>query len=291
MPRNGGGGAPCCAPCWDGPARPWRRAGGEPRPGSRPRGPSPNPGSKRSAVVEWLAGQRPDLLLCSAYPQIFGSALLGTARLGGVNFHPSLLPRCRGANPIYWAIASGEKETGLSAHFMTRELDAGDLVAQIPIPVGEEDDYRSLYSKALRETPRLVGAVEAFFAAGRTRGVPQDSREATTFREPRPLHRRLFWASRPAAALVRQVRAGEAFFVARGRWIGVRWAAPVPTTAILTNELQVPAGTVIAIREGEVVVAAAGGGVAIRQAVYRGRTMDGAALAACLRLHLGETLP
>ena len=57
-------------------------------------------------VVQWLAEQRPDLLLCAAYPQIFGSALLGTARHGGINFHPSLLPRCRGANPIYWAIAT-----------------------------------------------------------------------------------------------------------------------------------------------------------------------------------------
>jgi len=238
----------------------------------------------------WMAEQGPDLLLCAAYPQIFGSALLATARLGGVNFHPSLLPRCRGANPIYWAIASGEKETGVSAHFMTQELDAGDLVAQIPIQIAEEDDYWSLYGKALRETPRLVEMVEAFFADGRTRGVPQDPREATTFREPRQLHRRLWWASRSAAALLRQVQAGEAFFVARDQWVGVRHAALVPTASILTNGLQVPAATVIAIRHGELVIAADGGGVAIRQAVYRGRTMDGAAMAACLRLHIGEML-
>lgn len=241
-------------------------------------------------VRRWMAELGPDLLLCAAYPQIFGSALLATARLGGVNFHPSLLPRCRGANPIYWAIESGEKETGVSAHFMTQELDAGDLVAQIPIPIAEEEDYWSLYGKALRETPRLVEMVEAFFAAGQTRGVPQDPCEATTFREPRQLHRRLWWASRSAAALLRQVRAGEAFFVARGQWVGVRHAALVPTASILTNGLQVSAGTVITIRHGELVIAADGGGVAIRQAVYRGRTMDGAALAACLRLHIGEIL-
>lgn len=240
--------------------------------------------------VRWMTDQGPDLLLCSAYPQIFGSALLSTARLGGVNFHPSLLPRCRGANPIYWAIASGEKETGVSAHFMTRELDAGDLVAQIPLPIADEDDYWSLYGKALRETPRLVEMVEAFFAAGRTRGIPQDPREATSFREPRQLHRRLMWGSRSAAELVRQVRAGEAFFVTRGHWIGVRRAAPVPTDPILTNGLQVPAGTVIAIRDGEFVVGVEGGGVAIQEAVYRGGTIDGAALAACLPLQIGEIL-
>jgi len=241
-------------------------------------------------VLGWMAKQGPDLLLCAAYPQIFGSALLATVRLGAVNFHPSLLPRCRGANPIYWAIASGEKETGVSAHFMTQEVDAGDLVEQIPIPIAEEDDYWSLYRKALREIPHLVEAVEAFFAESRTRGIPQDPREATSFREPRQLHRRLMWGSRSAAALVRQVRAGEAFFITQGRWIGVRRAALVPTDPILTNDLQVPAGTVIAIRDGELVVAVEGGGVAIREAVYRGRTMIGSTLAACLPLQIGEIL-
>ena len=225
-------------------------------------------------VLGWMAKQGPDLLLCAAYPQIFGPALLATARLGGVNFHPSLLPRCRGANPIYWAIASGEKETGISAHFMTQEVDAGDIVAQIPIPLAEEDDYWSLYRKALRETPHLVEAVEAFFAAGQTRGIPQDPREATSFREPRQLHRRLFWGSRSAGALVRQVRAGEAFLVARGQWIAVRQATLVPAASILTNELRVPAGTVIAVRPGEVVVAAEGAlWPSGRQSIAAGRWM------------------
>jgi len=241
-------------------------------------------------VIQWLAKQRPDLLICAAYPQIFGSRLLEMAHIGGINFHPSLLPRCRGANPIYWAIASGEKETGVTAHFMTERLDGGDIVAQVPIPITEEDDYWSLYGKVLHETPRLVKAVAAFFAEGRTRGVPQDEREATTFREPRKIHRCLFWALRPAAALVNQVRAGDAFFVARGRRIGVRDAAVIPTASILTNGLRVRAGTVIAIRRGEVVVAADGGSVAIRWAVYCGDTVDGAALAARLRIRVGETL-
>jgi methionyl-tRNA formyltransferase len=244
-----------------------------------------------SEFVRWVVDQGPDLLFCAAYPQIFGAALLSAARLGGVNFHPSLLPRCRGANPVYWAIASGEKETGVSAHFMTQEVDAGDLVAQIAIPIAEEDDYWSLYSKALRETPRLVERVEAFFAEGRTAGIPQDAREATTFREPRQLDRRLFWASRPPARLVRQVRAGEAFIVARGQWIGVRHAELVQTVSHLTNGLQPPGGTVIKVGDGELVVAAEGGAVAIRQVAHGGRTMDGAALAARLGLHIGEILP
>jgi len=241
-------------------------------------------------ILQWLKEQRPDLLFCAAYPQIFGSRLLETARIGGVNFHPSLLPRCRGANPIYWAIATGEQETGVTAHFMTERLDGGDIVAQVPIPIAEEDNYWSVYGMALREIPGLVKTVAAFFAEGRARAVPQDEREATTFREPRQIHRCLFWALRPAAALVNQVRAGEAFIVARDQHVWVRDAALVPTAPILTNSLRVPAGTVIAIGQGVLVVAANGGGVAIRQAVYRGRKMDGVSLARCLRLHVGENL-
>ncbi len=241
-------------------------------------------------VLQWLAELRPDLLICAAYPQIFGSRLLEMPRIGGVNFHPSLLPRCRGANPIYWAIASGEKETGVTAHFMTERLDGGDIVAQAPIPIAEEDNYWSVYGKVLRDTPRLVKAVAAFFAEGRTRGVSQDEREATTFREPRKIHRCLFWALRSAAALVNQVRAGEAFLVARGRQIGVRGAGVIPTASILTNGLRVPPGTVIAVGHAELVVAAKDGGVAIREVVYRGRPMNGASLARCLRLHVGENL-
>src|SRR4029434_4779522 len=96
------------------------------------------------------------LILCSAYPLILPESLLKRPVRGSINFHPSLLPRCRGCHPIYWTLASGETQGGVTAHYMTTEVDAGDIVAQIPLPLTEDDDYGSLYNRAMATSADLT---------------------------------------------------------------------------------------------------------------------------------------
>src|ERR1700722_2979141 len=80
--------------------------------------------------VAALAELKPDLLVVAAYGQILSREVLGVPPLGGINVHASLLPKYRGAAPIAWAIAAGEKQTGVTIIRMTVGLDAGDMLAQ-----------------------------------------------------------------------------------------------------------------------------------------------------------------
>lgn len=98
----------------------------------------------------------PDVTFSVYYRHRLPATLLRVAPLGSYNFHPSLLPRHRGSFSAPWAILEGDRETGVTCHYMTEELDAGDIVDQVTIPVLDGDTGRSLYF-------RLVDAAAALF--------------------------------------------------------------------------------------------------------------------------------
>jgi methionyl-tRNA formyltransferase len=110
--------------------------------------------------IEKLNMLSPDLFVLSAYGHILSSQLLGVARLGGMNIHPSLLPRYRGAAPIQRAIMAGEERTGITIFFMDERIDHGDMLAQRWIPIEKDDTYGSLAKKlALLGSEMVVDAL------------------------------------------------------------------------------------------------------------------------------------
>lgn len=74
-----------------------------------------------------------DMAVLASYGQILSEQVLSAPNFGFLNWHPSLLPKYRGATPMQTALANGDKTTGLSWLDMTREMDAGDLYLQIPV--------------------------------------------------------------------------------------------------------------------------------------------------------------
>jgi methionyl-tRNA formyltransferase len=83
-----------------------------------------------------LRAARPDVILSFHFDQIFTAETLAIAPLGGVNVHPSLLPRHRGPIPTLYALAEGA--TGVSIHAMVPCVDAGGVLTQraVPLPPG-----------------------------------------------------------------------------------------------------------------------------------------------------------
>ena len=71
-----------------------------------------------------------DLFVCFDYGHIFGPKFLSMFSLGGINLHPSLLPKYRGCTPVPYAILNGDKETGITLQKIALEIDEGDIVAQ-----------------------------------------------------------------------------------------------------------------------------------------------------------------
>lgn len=228
-----------------------------------------------------------DLFLCAAFPFIFGEALLMTPPMGCVNFHPSLLPRCRGCHPIFWTLASGETQGGVTAHFMTPEVDAGNIIAQTALPLTEDDDYGSLYRRAMTASHRLVALVAEAFRSGRCDGWPQDHSRATYHHEDTEEDHRVRWAGRSAAEVVALSRTGEAFAMLRGERLGILKAAQQHGAH---RDPGSPPGTIISVGDHSFVVAAAWGAVTIHAASWRGRRCAAGDLARALGLRRGEEI-
>jgi methionyl-tRNA formyltransferase len=157
-----------------------------------------------------LSRLAPDLLVVVAYGRILGPDLLRLAPHGAVNLHASLLPRHRGAAPVQWAIAAGDRETGVTVMQMDEGLDTGDVLLQRAEPILPDDDGEAL----ARRLSSLGGAalVEglALLEAGRIVPVPQDGARATLAPVLEKEHGRLDFAL-PAARLADRVRAFRAW--------------------------------------------------------------------------------
>lgn len=98
-------------------------------------------------ALEPLRTWQPDLIVVVAYGKILPNSVLTLPPLGCINVHASLLPKYRGAAPIQWAIANGEKETGVTIMHITERMDAGDILLQKSLPIAEEDTGGSLHDK------------------------------------------------------------------------------------------------------------------------------------------------
>jgi len=126
-----------------------------------------------------LEGIKPDLLLTMKFSFRLPLTLLRVPRMGAVNFHPSLLPKYRGPNPIGWQILNDEPGIGLTFHRMAEHYDTGPVILQDHMPLQEGDDIRSIVARMfpgaiLSALPKVLDLVEAGYP-----GVAQDELAAT----------------------------------------------------------------------------------------------------------------
>jgi len=132
--------------------------------------------SAARAEVEAL---KPDLLVSFAYGKIFGPKFLGLFPLGGINIHPSLLPKYRGPTPIPAAIINRETETGITIQRLAAEMDSGDLLVQEKLPLDGRETTESLGETMAKKAAELLPALLGGIAEGGLRGEPQDHAAAT----------------------------------------------------------------------------------------------------------------
>lgn len=97
-----------------------------------------------------LRSLRAEMFLIASFDQILRQRALALPSQGWVNVHPSLLPKYRGPEPVYWAIVEGEQEAGISFQRVAAGIDAGPLLAQFRAPV-RGDDTAGTLTKRLTE--------------------------------------------------------------------------------------------------------------------------------------------
>ncbi|MBQ2645537.1 methionyl-tRNA formyltransferase [bacterium] len=88
-----------------------------------------------------------DLGVVCSYNKLFPKEFLEVAKDGFINVHPSLLPKYRGANPYSHVIINGEKETGVTLHFMDETFDTGDIIVQEKAKIFETDTMGTLFNR------------------------------------------------------------------------------------------------------------------------------------------------
>jgi methionyl-tRNA formyltransferase len=132
-----------------------------------------------SAAREQTAALKPDLLVCFAYGKIFGPQFLSLFPLGGINIHPSLLPKYRGATPIPAAILNRETVTGITIQRVAAEMDSGDILVQETVPLSGRETTASLSETMAKKAAELLPAALRGIAGGTLRAQPQDHHAAT----------------------------------------------------------------------------------------------------------------
>jgi len=132
-----------------------------------------------------LCDLAPDLIIVATFEQILRENILGLPPLGVVNFHPSLLPRYRGRCPTNAALFNDERVTGVTVHYVTKQLDGGDILLQRAIAINSRDTdgqlRRTLARLAGSMVPSLIGMFASFTKPA---GRPQDHSLASPAPKP-----------------------------------------------------------------------------------------------------------
>lgn len=162
-----------------------------------------------AGIARLLADAHPDLLWVTDYRYLLPTTLWQAAPLGAINLHPSLLPAYRGRAPLNWALIHGETEVGLTAHYIAEAMDAGDVVAQVRIPVGPDDDIGTVLDALMPHYAALPRQIVSSIEAGTLSRRPQDHALATSFPRRTPDDGRISWqaSARAVHNLVRAVTA------------------------------------------------------------------------------------
>ena len=109
-----------------------------------------------------------------AYGRLLTQEILDIPKILCLNVHGSLLPKYRGAAPVNWAILNGDKETGVTMQKMALDLDAGDIVAQEKMVIGDDENAAQLRKRMALTGAKLLVNVLDESPSGQFSLSPQD---------------------------------------------------------------------------------------------------------------------
>ncbi len=114
------------------------------------------PAHLNAEAREAISPLKADLLVCFAYGHIFGPKFLELFPLGGINLHPSLLPKYRGCTPVPAAILNRDKETAVTIQTLGLKMDEGDILAQTIVELNGSETGESLLNYSAEEGAELI---------------------------------------------------------------------------------------------------------------------------------------
>ena len=128
---------------------------------------------KDEAFIQALRDWKADLQIVVAF-RMLPEVVWNMPRLGTFNLHASLLPQYRGAAPINWAVINGDTETGITTFFLKHEIDTGEVIQQVRVPIADTDNVEVVHDKLMKLGGQLVVETVDAILNGTVKSIPQE---------------------------------------------------------------------------------------------------------------------
>lgn len=243
---------------------------------------------KAPEVREEFVGLNADLAILAFVSFIVPRQVFSVPRLGSICFHPSLLPKYRGASAINWALINGETVTGLSLFWVDPGIDTGPVLLQKEVKVEPDDTTGSLYfNKIFPLGIEAIGAAVDLIKAGNPPRIAQDESQATYDPPCTDEHAKIDW-SKSAQAVYNLIRGCDpqpgAHTTYNGKMVRI-------FDARLQKGTNSPAaGQVTGIGGEEITIALHGGTLTVNRMRGEGAKISGAEFAKQANLEVGDRL-
>ena len=140
---------------------------------------------KEETFLEALRSWKADLQIVVAF-RMLPEVVWSMPRLGTFNLHASLLPQYRGAAPINWAVINGDTETGITTFFLKHEIDTGEVIQQVRVPIAPEDNAGTIHDKLMMLGGKLVTETVDHILDGTIHSIPQEEMADCSSLRPAP---------------------------------------------------------------------------------------------------------
>ncbi len=224
--------------------------------------------------VAQIQNLNPDFLVIASYGKLIPSSIFKLPKIASLNVHPSLLPRHRGASPIQRAILEGDVKTGVSIAEITKDLDAGDVYAQIETSIELSENAHQLSERLSKLAAQLLLEVMKQQQKGNLKKTPQNSADATYAKKINKEEGKIDW-NKPASVIHNQVRGYDpwpgAFTFFQDKRLKILETELLPEV----NETITPASIISIDRDG-VCVQTQSGSIKLKRVQLEGRKEVGA---------------
>ncbi len=216
---------------------------------------------REDETLAQLAQLQPDVIAVVAYGRILPQRVLDIPEKGCINIHASILPAYRGSAPYQWAVLHGLAETGVTAMYLCREMDAGDMIDVATTPIGEDETAGELLDRLAVLGADLLSSTLTKVENGTATATPQDHSLATYAPMLDKTMCPIDW-TKTARQVHNHVRGMNPWPVATAELGGRRFK--IYATAVVENTEKAAPGTVLGLTKTGLRVACGEGAVEIR---------------------------
>lgn len=194
------------------------------------------------------------------YGVIIGASTIDYFKYGIINSHFSLLPQWRGADPITFALLSGQKETGVSLMLIDTGLDTGDIISESMVQISKNETNTTLTEKLIEVSNKQLEAMIPLYLSSNAIAIAQNqiSRQVVTYSRKLVKNDGLLDVNKPVIVLEREIRAYNEWPKSRieykGTWLTI-------TQAKATNQVIKPG--LLIVKDGNLLLGCKNGSLHI----------------------------